>query len=155
MEIRSVHFRSELEYGQTYGKLEKSRLKDCLSFKVSVEAGIDTSEVMITAMIIQITIENAIKHALAKKEDGRLRINITREKDCVVIYIEDNGGGFKVGCTATGTGTGLRVIRQTIDILNQYNKQPIEFTIKDSKFKDGSKGCEVVIEIPRYYNYKL
>ena len=84
-----------------------------------------------------------------------MRINITREKDCVVIYIEDNGGGFKVGSTETGTGTGLRVIRQTIDILNQYNKQPIEFTIKDSKFKDGSKGCEVVIEIPRYYNYKL
>ena len=60
-----------------------------------------------------------------------------------------------MGSVATGTGTGLRVIRQTIDILNQYNKQPIELLIKDCEFEDGKKGCEVVIEVPINYNYKL
>ena len=151
----AIPLEEELDFVQTYVSLERRRLNECFSFEVSIEKGIDVSKIMIPAMVIQIPVENAIKHALAQKEDGRLKISIVRKENGVMICIEDNGGGFKVGSTASGTGTGLKVIRQTIGILNQYNKQPIEFTIKDSKFKDGSKGCEVVIEVPYSYNYKL
>ena len=71
----SISLEEELDFVQTYVNLERNRLKECFSFEISIDRDIDASKVMIPAMIIQIPVENAIKHALANKEEiGRAHV---------------------------------------------------------------------------------
>lgn len=85
-------------------------------------------------MMIQIPVENAIKHGLRDKEgEKRLSITVFRQDGNIIISIEDNGTGFRLqtGCPAMqSTGTGLKVLNQTIELLNAGNSVPITILIK-------------------------
>ena len=54
-----------------------------------------------------------------------------------------------------GTGTGMKVITQTIQLLNSYNRQSIVMTISNVPVEDGETGCEVRFTIPLHYSYRL
>lgn len=60
-----------------------------------------------------------MKHALRGKEGKRnLWIAADRREGGVCIRITDNGGGYHPESRNRGTGTGMKVIMQTIQILN-------------------------------------
>jgi LytS/YehU family sensor histidine kinase len=63
------------------------------------------------AMLISL-VENAIKHGLQNKDDGKLTINAVRENDNLRVTVEDNGAGFS---SVEGTGVGLSNIRQRLE----------------------------------------
>ena len=69
-----------------------------------------------------------------------------------ILIIDDNGIGRKnsQGRT-TGTGTGLKVLLQTIRLLNKQNNEQIIFTINDKE----PQGTEVEIIVPEKFNYAL
>lgn len=54
-----------------------------------------------------------------------------------------------------GTGTGLKVITQTIQLLNMYNKEPITMKILNVKLDEGETGCEISYTVPVGYSYKI
>ena len=59
--------------------------------------------------------------------------------------ITDNGiGREKSKGRTAGTGTGLKVLLQTIRLLNSHNKLPISFNVEDK----APQGTIVTIEIP-------
>lgn len=59
------------------------------------------------------------KHALRGKEGERnLWITVDRQERGIRIKITDNGGGYRPDSRHRGTGTGMKVIMQTIQILN-------------------------------------
>lgn len=90
-------------------------------------------KLMLPSMIIQIPVENALKHAFVEmKETGDkplLDVNIWVEDDMLRIDVTDNGCGVsgtvgkkKKNCAAS-TGTGLRILNSTIEMLNASNER--------------------------------
>ena len=69
--------------------------------------------------------------------------------------VRDNGGGFVEHSAAHGTGTGMRVVTQTIQLLNLYNRHPILMAVNNVEVEGGDIGCEVRFSIPMDYSYQL
>ena len=111
---------------------------------------------LLPSMLIQIPVENAIKHALRGKEgERRLWIDVHRSGTYICVRITDNGGGFKLNSANRGTGTGMKVIMQTIQILNAKNKEMIETSVHNIPLPDGETGCEVSFHLPLNYDYSV
>ena len=108
-------------------------------------------------MLIQIPVENAVKHALKDKEGDRLLwITIVDSPKGVDIRITDNGGGYRSNSVRRGTGTGLKVIMQTIQILNQKNREAIDVSVRNVLLEEyGETGCQVAYYLPKHYDYTI
>lgn len=151
----SVTLFDELDFVKTYVKLEERSLQPDFQFLVHVEE-VDVKSLQVPTMLLQIPTENAVKHALRMKEGKRrLWINIVRIGNCVEMMVRDNGGGFVEHSAAHGTGTGMRVVTQTIQLLNLYNRHPILMAVNNVEVEDGDIGCEVRFSIPMDYSYQL
>ena len=151
-----VTLKEELGFVQTYIDLQRRSLGP--EFKVTIEVGedVDTNQLLLPSMLIQIPVENAIKHALQGKEgERRLWIDVHRSGTYICVRITDNGGGFKLNSANRGTGTGMKVIMQTIQILNAKNKEMIETTVHNIPLPDGETGCEVSFHLPLNYDYSV
>jgi hypothetical protein len=84
-----------------------------------------------------------------------LKINISEGEGCQHLVIEDNGIGLLASIgRSKGTGSGLKVLLQTIHLLNTRNIQKIKFSINE---KTGSNvsGTSVNIDIPYDYNFAI
>ena len=153
----SVSLQDELDFVQSYIRLESGRVGEDFTVSVVVEEGLDAKSIMIPSMIVQIPVENAIKHGLAGKDDEKeLTIRISREGKGVRIVICDNGRGYlpQVASSTRGTGTGLKVLYQTIQLLNTKNKnEKIRFNIGNRN--DGQTGTQVSVFIPFHFSYDL
>lgn len=156
----SITLEEELEFIKIYLEIEKRRFDTSLTTRIQVAGSIDTATISLPAMMIQIPVENAMKHGLRDKEgEKKLRIRITDETDHILIHIEDNGIGFKAGIgrkDSQSTGTGLRVLNQTILLLNSFNKKQISMSVQNGSTKsDVYPGSSVKIIIPKEYSYML
>lgn len=153
----SVSLQDELDFVQSYIGLESGRVGEDFTASVVVEERLDAKSIMIPSMIVQIPVENAIKHGLAGKDDEKeLTIRISREGKGVRIVICDNGRGYlpQVASSTRGTGTGLKVLYQTIQLLNTKNKnEKIRFNIDNRN--DGQTGTQVSVFIPFHFSYDL
>ena len=153
----SVSLQDELDFVQSYIRLESGRVGEDFTVSVVVEEGLDAKSIMIPSMIVQIPVENAIKHGLAGKDDEKeLTIRISREGKGVRIVICDNGRGYlpQVASSTRGTGTGLKGLYQTIQLLNTKNKnEKIRFNIDNRN--DGQTGTQVSVFIPFHFSYDL
>lgn len=151
-----VTLKEELGFVQTYIDLQRRSLGP--EFKVTIEVGedVDTNQLLLPSMLIQIPVENAIKHALRGKEgERRLWIDVHRSGTYICVRITDNGGGFKLNSANRGTGNGMKVIMQTIQILNAKNKEMIETSVHNIPLPDGETGCEVSFHLPLNYDYSV
>ena len=112
-------------------------------------------------MVVQIFVENAIKHglrAMSPRKDAQrmLRIRISRNNEQqTLVEVLDNGLGLSTS-GKDSTHIGMRIVRQTIQILNDRNKHNIMFGIENcSTLEAGHTGCRSWIAIPDDYNYHI
>ena len=156
MESVSVTLADELDFVSTYIDIERAALGIEIVYLLKADEGIVPDAVRIPSMLIQIPVENAIKHGLLRKEGRRLLdIEISLKEEAVVICVRDNGGGYKEKHTSWGTGTGLKVIAQTIQLLNSYNRSQLTMTVGNMSMGNGEVGCEVCFVVPLDYSYQL
>ena len=81
-------------------------------------------------------------------------VYVSRETNGIRITVTDNGRGYlpQVVSATRGTGTGLKVLYQTIQLLNTKNKSDkIRFNITNRS--DGQTGTEVSVYIPFRFSY--
>lgn len=148
----------ELEFLQSYLSLIRHRLNGQFTYRFDISDEVDL-QLHIPKMIIQIFAENAVKHGLRPlKEGGNLDIIIRQSGKEVQIEINDNGVGRKVSRESGphGTGKGMKIIDQTILIINKYNQRNITYSVSD--LSDGSgkpAGTSVRITIPDGMNYSF
>jgi LytS/YehU family sensor histidine kinase len=115
-------------------------------------------DIPILSMCIQIPVENAVKYAFADRtENDLLEIKILKEERNIKIEVTDNGVGFDpskhIG-GSRGTGTGLKILYKTIDLLNRKNSDKVEFDIQNNRAMDvDSSGTKVTIKIPLGFNF--
>jgi len=145
----------ELDFVDSYIQLEQPTLGGEFQYKIEKESSLDPDLLFVPPMLIQIPVENAIKHGLRSSSGVKeLTIGIKKQKDGIQITVDDNGIGFTPGSTSptSGTGTGNKIIYQTIELLNSKNKEKIEISIVN-KEPIQSRGTLVTIYIPNNYSF--
>ena len=153
----AVTLENELEAVKAYIDLYQEKIPHPFTVEYSIADGTDLKK-MIPAMIIQIPVENAIKHGLMPLDgEKRLTISITDQDEFQHITVSDNGIGLKAATgRSTGTGTGLKVLMQTIHLLNTKNQNEIKFSVSERDSNSGEvSGTIADIQIPYDFNYTL
>lgn len=130
-------------------------------------------KLMLPSMIIQIPVENALKHAFVGMEESGekplLDVKIWVEDGMLRIDVIDNGCGGagalagmgrKKANAAASTGTGLRILNSTIEMLNAGNARKLYFrmwsrTGEADGGSDRQKGMCVSIGVPCKYDYSV
>ena len=151
-----VTLAEELDFVKTYINLERRSLGPDFHSELKIEKDVQPEQIRILSMMIQIPVENAVKHALREKEGERnLWVSVCRRGNGICIKITDNGGGYRPDSRNWGTGTGMKVIMQTIQILNNKNKEAIDVSVHNVSLQSGEMGCEVTFWLPDNYDYRI
>ncbi|HJG59506.1 MAG TPA: histidine kinase, partial [Bacteroides uniformis] len=151
-----VTLAEELDFVKTYINLERRSLGPDFHSELKIEKDVQPEQIRIPSMMIQIPVENAVKHALREKEGERnLWVSVCRRGSGICIKITDNGGGYRPDSRNRGTGTGMKVIMQTIQILNNKNKEAIDVSVYNVSLQSGEMGCEVTFWLPDNYDYRI
>lgn len=150
----AIPLKEEISFVESFIELQKFRMAGELTVYWEISPGL--SDQLVPGMILQIPVENAIKHGLAPKKDNRLlKINVTKSASFLNINIQDNGIGMQKAQSSTkGTGTGLKVLTNTIHILNQSNEKKMSYEILYNTEEEGN-GTKVNIRIPINFNYEI
>lgn len=106
-EDKPVTFQRVREHLEDYVTLEQVRFGDKIRFVTDMK----TQEFTIPSLILQPIVENSIKHGLLPKQDGgTIWLRTKREKDDILICIEDDGVGFDPD-KMRGNSIGLENVR--------------------------------------------
>lgn len=168
----AVSLEDELQMVMSYSSLrhETNPLLPMPRFDIAKE--VDMS-LMLPSMILQIPVENALKHAFVGMEESgekpQLDVKIWIEDGMLRIDVIDNGCGG-VGAVAgmgarktnaaASTGTGLRILNSTIEMLNAGNARKLYFRMQSRAAaadggSDRQKGTCVSIGVPCEYDYSV
>lgn len=145
-----VSLAEELEFVKQYVRVEQHAIGDDFEFHIDVDDGVRLDEVHIPSMFVQILVENAFVHGLKGWEGHKsLHISIHREKAATQILVCDNGPGFDARCMGKKR-TGLKIISQTIAIVNERNKGKMKFALRNRIENGKVMGCEASVTIPEH-----
>ena len=107
-EDRLESFDASLRHLEDYMALEQVRFGDRITFDTDIEA----TDFLLPPLVLQPLVENAIKHGCANEEDGlSIFLHTWREKDGVMITVEDDGVGFDTNSEIAKTSVGLSNVR--------------------------------------------
>lgn len=143
----------ELDFIDSYVDLQRYGLSTDFEYNLEIDKNVDDAT-LIPSMIIQTAVENAIKHGLRGLEGHtRLDIIIRNIGNIMQILVADNGRGINSNeAKDESTGTGMTVIRETLNMLNEHNNDQMEYQLSANQ---NGKGCQVKILIPLKYDYSL
>jgi sensor histidine kinase YesM len=144
-----VPLSQELERLELYMSLESMRFKDRFNYTINCPEGIDAESIIIPAMMLQPFIENSIIHGILPEEDkvGLIEVNITLEKDLLIIEIDDNGVGIetsinsKLNYDGDHRSQGMEITTKRIELLKKLSNRyfeligPIQINNNDSSIK--------------------
>ncbi|MBR1867617.1 MAG: histidine kinase, partial [Clostridia bacterium] len=81
----------ELEHTKIYAEIEMTRFSN-----LSVTYDIKESDFMVLALTVQPLVENAIRHGVRIRSEGKVIVTTGKRENQFVIVISDNGRGFDV-----------------------------------------------------------
>ena len=168
----AVSLEDELQMVMSYSSLrhETNPLLPMPRFDIAKEVNMS---LMLPSMILQIPVENALKHAFVGMEESGekplLDVKVWIEDGMLRIDVIDNGCGgvgavagmgTRKANAAASTGTGLRILNSTIEMLNAGNARKMYFKMQSraGAADDGSdrqKGTCVSIGVPCEYDYSV
>lgn len=151
----SVDLNGEMEGVKQYVEFYQSTHEGLprVEWHVAPDADLNVS---VPTMCIQILVENALKHAFDSLTlQSCIVVSVLIEEDgTTVLSVEDNGNGYHptaVPSNGRDTGTGLRLLSSSVDLLNGRNPKPASFTIANRPApKSGTIGT---LRIPRGYSW--
>lgn len=89
--MKQIPFLEELDYIETYLRLEQTRFGE----RLKVEYDIKANDFRVLPLTIQPFVENAVKHGLfSAKYGGTIRLSTLETEDQILIEIQDDGIGF-------------------------------------------------------------
>jgi len=153
----SRSLRDEMNFTRDFLKIQKLRFKEAFDYSFDIDNTVNLN-IQVPKLIIQIYVENAIKHAFPNNFGcDMLKIRAIENKNHIKIEIEDNGIGRenarKNNHTIKNTGKGLTLMNDYIALLNKQNYRKIKISIID--LREGGTGTLVKILIPLVFNYKI
>jgi ligand-binding sensor domain-containing protein len=149
----------EVKFLTSYLELERLRLEDHFSYAITLSGFINEDQECVPNMVIQPFVENAIKHGIRCKENGKgsIEINFAKAPGGLLCIITDNGIGrekamqLKKQAGNTHASKGMGITFKRIKSLNSLTKGKISVAIDDITDTGGQvQGTKVAIEF-----YKL
>jgi hypothetical protein len=139
--VQRVTLAQEIEAARLYLGIEQLRFGDRL--KVTIDIDDDALDALVPSLILQPLIENAVKHAVAKRESGgALEIEARHRGANLTIVLRDDGpGGNEMAEMKTSRGVGLANTRERLRVL--YGE--------DQEFRTANRipnGFEVHMRLP-------
>ncbi len=114
--VDHVPLREEWRFVSGYLEIEKLRMGDRLL--VSLEGDERVMDCLIPPFSLQPLVENAILHGIAPRRDGgRLGVTARRSEDRLHLSVCDDGPGLASSALTSGTGLGLRLLRERLAML--------------------------------------
>tara|TARA_Y100000780_G_scaffold45403_4_gene37508 strand:+ start:2371 stop:2796 length:426 start_codon:yes stop_codon:yes gene_type:complete len=132
----------EIKALRLYLEIEKVRFDDRLEVVWDIDEHCDNA--LVPSMILQPIIENAIKHAISKMENGgQIAITARTFGNDLLLDVADNGPGadIKNGQLSRENGVGLVNIKERLQSLYQRN---FAFSIEHNQ----PSGVRVRLRIP-------
>lgn len=126
---QQVPLAEEMEFAQKYLDIQKVRFVDRLQLAVDVPSDLLVAQV--PTLILQLMVENAIKHGIAKRAQGGLvRISAARNNGTLTLSVYNDGPSLPPTHIAP-SGIGLSNMRTRLEglygnafVLNMRNQQP-------------------------------
>lgn len=152
--------KEELAFIEDYLDIEKMRFKERFDYKIEIAPQVNY-DWKIPKMIVQIYVENSIKHGLiARDSGGMIEVKLDTDANFLIIKVGDNGIGRKSGMqnksNPDSLGRGTSIMREYFNLLNKYNEEKITSETIDLKDADGHPaGTEVQLFIPLNFKYNL
>lgn len=154
-----VTVEKELQLLKLYLDLEQLRFGAKLTYSITVEKDIITTNIEIPSMIIQPFVENAMLHGIMHREDGgKVDIVFVLYAEWLEITIVDNGVGrarsaqYKSDTGEPHHSIGIEVATKRLQALKRNDETPAGIAIidlVDDTTGEGS-GTKVIIHIPVY-----
>jgi len=111
--INTIPLKEELQTVDNYIEVSKIQFEERLRFSINVNPG--TLAIGIPPMVVQMLVENAVKHGIGKiKEGGEVRLHIDRTDEELAIRVENSGNLL---LSEDSTRLGLENIKQRLSLL--------------------------------------
>ncbi|HEX2627740.1 MAG TPA: histidine kinase, partial [Chitinophagaceae bacterium] len=151
-----IPLKDELDYLDTYIRMEQMRGDGAFTYQFNVEQGVDPMAIYIPNMIVQPFVENSIHHGIGRKKAGDGVIRLTVSKDHKLTFsIEDNGEGFNQSMrekeiTEGGhVPMGSSITEKRIAMYNHLHEDKIELEVIDkSAIAGNDSGTKVILKFP-------
>lgn len=153
----SVPLCDEIQLVRRYVELYHYSHGDFPQVTWNIQPELEQSCMPIPSMSLQIPVENALKHAFPVVDATcAIHISVVVNADNeLILQVTDNGQGYNPGSvkrTDRDTGTGLRLLTRTLEILNQYNRRPASLTIVN--VAPPHHGTRTELRLPVDYTYE-
>lgn len=137
-----ISIAEEIDYLESYVKLEKMRYKYSIMYVVNVDSDIDANETYIPPMILQPFIENIFIHAFdSKSVSPSIEITFNLCESILICTIRDNGKGFKSN-DIKDSSKGIKLIKERLNLIQDsvedcvtINSAPNEGTLVSILFR--------------------
>lgn len=144
-----IPFSEELQFTDDYIRVISDNGRDPFKYELSIGPDIDPI-FPFPSMTLQILVENAFKHGFPTLPPGTerlLKIIVSKtDDDRINVSVFNNCGESPSG--AEKGGTGLRVLLETIRLINEHQRLQIHFNIDTNTELNGLQGCNATITLP-------
>jgi len=149
----------EIEFMDDYIRIEGQNIRGELRYSLTVDPAGDiqrVDKVRLPSMALQILVENAFKHGFSSlpPEQPKVLSVIAAYEDggwCITVY---NNSGRETPHSSDKVREGLRMITQTIALLNDHNRDKISFEFNPAG-ENGTCGFKAIIKIPDNYDFDI
>ena len=140
--VQRVSLAQEIDATNLYLSIEQLRFGERL--RVHMDITPEARSALVPSLLLQPLIENAIKYAVSKREEGgTIDISARRDGGSLVVTLRDDGPGCKdFNDRPAGHGVGLSNTRERLLVL--YGERQQEFSIANR----APHGVEVRIRLP-------
>jgi len=136
-ETNSIALEDELEMVESYIEIAKIQYEGRLQFEVEIEEA--TLNKQIPPMIIQMLVENALKHGISKlKSGGKVRLTSSIRENQLHVIVVNSGSIVQ---SQTSTQLGIQNIKKRLELL--YGNQAT-FSLKE---KDNTVIATIIIPL--------
>jgi ligand-binding sensor domain-containing protein len=145
----------ELHALELYIELERMRFSYKFNFKISIAEDVHPDNLLISPLVMQPYVENAIWHGMMhlEEKEGELLIRLEKKDGSLKCIIDDNGIGRKKAATirknSSHKSTALSINKERVDIINNLHESKLTVVFVDKADADGnSSGTRVEISLP-------
>lgn len=146
-----ISIEQEAQYLKDYLSLEKSRFQEKFIYSIKITEGVDSQKKILPPLLLQIFVENAIKHGVSSLPEGETGvISIVFEKindNIICCTVTDNGIGLTNTLRAEKDSSahqsmGLNLAKRRISLLNKIYKHKYTLNVSDNE-----EGTKVVFQV--------